>query len=56
MAKKKTPGIAGQGNFGVYQAMLGFRSSNAAVPFEDARTKRARSRQASNAKAIKDSY
>jgi hypothetical protein len=43
------------GNIDLYKAMLGFRSSGAAGTHKDKRTKRLRTRQASNLKAVKQS-
>lgn len=52
MAKaKKTRGMAGQGNFECYQAMMGKRSSNAAAP-HDSRPKRERTRSNARKQAI----
>lgn len=57
MAKsaKKAPGLAGQGNFEQYQAMMGLRSSNAAQPY-DSRPARERTRSTSKRKAIRDGW
>ncbi len=48
---RKTPGIAGQGNFEQWAAMQGKRSSNAAQP-HDNRPKRSRTRSTSRKQAI----
>lgn len=53
---RKVTGIAGQGNFECYQAMLGKRSSSATMKHADRRDKRARTRNANKSRAIRDSF
>lgn len=52
MTAKKTPGIPGQGNRPLYDAMMGKRASSAASP-HDSRPKRERSRAAAKKAAIR---
>lgn len=55
MAKKKIPGIKGQGNRALYDAMAAKRSSNAAQP-HDSRPNRIRTRATAKNEAIKRSF
>jgi hypothetical protein len=54
MAKqRKTPGLAGMGNSAMHAALVGLRTSGAAGTHADKREKRARTRSASKARAIR---